>query len=58
VPENEDLPPEVWYLPHFPIVKMSKSTTKVRIVFDCSARYNGISLNDVIHVRPKLERVV
>ena len=35
---------------------MSKSTTKVRIVFDCSAKYNGISLNDVIHAGPKLQR--
>ena len=28
VPENEPPPPEVWHLPHFPIVKMSKSTIK------------------------------
>ncbi|XP_074629536.1 uncharacterized protein LOC141887142 [Acropora palmata] len=56
VPENEAPPPEVWYLPHFPIVKMSKSTTKVRIVFDCSAKCTGISLNGVIHAGPKLQR--
>ena len=56
VPENEAPPHEVWYLPHFPIVKMSKSTTKVRIVFDCSAKCKGISLNDVIHAGPKLQR--
>ena len=56
VPENEAPPPEVWYLPHFPILRMSKSTTKVRIVFDCSAKYKGIALNDVIHAGPKLQR--
>ena len=56
VPKTEDPPPEVWYLPHFPIVRMSKSTTKVRIVFDCSAKCNGISLNDIINVGPKLQR--
>ena len=56
VPETKTPPPEIWYLPHFPIVKMSKSTTKVRIVFNCSARCNGVSLNDVIHARPKLQR--
>ena len=56
VPRTEDPPPEVWYLPHFPIVRMNKSTTKVRIVFDCSAKCNGISLNDVISVGPKLQR--
>ena len=35
---------------------MSKSTTKVRIVSDCSAKCEGISLNDVIHAGPKLQR--
>ena len=49
-------PPEVWYLPHFPIVKLSKSTTKVRIAFDCSAKCDGISLNDLTHAGPKLQR--
>jgi len=44
-----------WYLPHFPVVKKTRSTTKVRIVFDASARYNGIALNDVIFQGPKLQ---
>jgi len=35
---------------------MSKSTTKVRIVFDCSAKCTGISFNGVIHAGPKLQR--
>jgi len=42
VSETEAPPPEIWYLPHLPIVKMSKSSTKVRIVVDCSAWCNGI----------------
>ena len=37
-----------WYLPHFPVVWPDKSTTKVRIVFDGAARYDGKSLNYVI----------
>ena len=34
VQPDEELPPEAWYLPHFPVVCMDKTTTKVRIVFD------------------------
>ena len=48
--------PGAWYLTHFPIVRMDKSTTKVRIVFDCSAKHDGMSLNDVIHAGPKLQQ--
>ena len=35
---------------------MDKTTRKVRIVFDCAAKCNGISLNDMIHARPKLQQ--
>ena len=35
---------------------MDKSTTKVRIVFDCAAKCDGISLNDMIHAGPKLQQ--
>ena len=45
-----------WYLPHFAVVRPEKETTKTRIVFDASAKYDGISLNDVIHQGPKLQR--
>ena len=48
VEPDEPLPPEVWYLPHFPVIRMDKTTTKVRIVFDCSAKTGGVSLNDAI----------
>ena len=44
-----------WYLPHFPVQRPDKDTTKVRIVFDTSARYEGHSLNDLIHQGPKLQ---
>ena len=54
VPSDEQLPNNVWYLPHFPVVRVDKATTKVRIVFDCAAKCNGISLNDMIHAGPKL----
>ena len=56
VPPDEKPPPEVLYLLHFPEIRMDKSTLKVRIVFDFSAKCEGISLNDVIHPGPKLQK--
>ena len=35
-------------------MRMDKTTTKVRIVFDSAAKCNGISLDDMIHTGPKL----
>ena len=39
----------------FPIVRIDKTTTKVRIVFDCTARHSGVSLINVIHAGPKMQ---
>ena len=39
--------PTMWYLPHFPVIRNEKLTTKVRIVFDAAAKTNGISLTKV-----------
>ena len=47
-----------WYLPHFPVVREDKETTKVRIVFDSAAQYGGISLNDTMLPGPKLQQDV
>ena len=56
VSEEETTQPEVWYLPHFPVVRMDKTSTKVRIVFECSAKMDGVSLKDVIYAGPKLQQ--
>ncbi|VDI54656.1 Hypothetical predicted protein [Mytilus galloprovincialis] len=47
-----------WYLPHFPVIRPGKETTKTRIVFDASAKFQRISLNDTtcIHQGPKLQQ--
>lgn len=55
VDEKYDQAEKIWYLPHFPVVRMDKVTTKVRPVFDASARFKGVSLNDVILQGPKLQ---
>ena len=43
------------YLLHFPVVRSEKQTTKTRIVFDALAKFDGVSLNDVIYQDPKLQ---
>ena len=53
---TEDKPARRWYLPHFPVVRLDRATTKIRIVFDASAKFGKISLNDVIYQGPKLQR--
>ena len=45
-----------WYLPHFPVVREDKKTTKMRLVHDSAARYGGISLNDTMLPGPKLQQ--
>ena len=45
----------VFYLPHRPVIKESSASTKVRPVFDASAKsYNGYSLNDCVETGPNL----
>ena len=46
----------VHYLPHQPVLTPSKMTTKLRVVYDASAkaRRNNLSLNDCLHRGPVL----
>ena len=53
--KNEGIVGEVVYLPHKEVIKEDRSTTKLRIVFDASAKYKGTSsLNEVLYKGPCL----
>ena len=56
VEQNDSEEGPKWFLPHFPVVRPDKATTKTRVVFDASAKYQDVSLNDQINQGPKLQR--
>ena len=43
----------MWYIPHHGIYHLKKSH-KIRAVFDCSAKYEGVSLTDYLLQGPEL----
>ena len=45
----------LFYLPHRPVIRESSVSTKIRPVFDASAKAkSGVSLNDCLHAGPSL----
>ncbi|GFU58837.1 integrase catalytic domain-containing protein [Trichonephila clavipes] len=58
VPNSELSKPssKCFYLPHFGVVREQSETTKLRVVFDASAKTDSnLSLNDILHTGPKLQ---
>ena len=46
----------VHYLPHHAVIRHDKETTKMRVVYDASARSMGPSSNDCLYVGPKFNQ--
>ena len=47
---------DLHYLPHHPVVRVDKDTTKLRIVYDASAKGDGPCLNDCLYTGPKFSQ--
>ena len=46
-------PGKVWYLPHHGVYH-PKKPEKIRVVFDCSSKFQGVSLNDCLMQGPDM----
>ena len=47
----------IWYIPHFGVTHPAKPN-KIRVVFDCAARVDNISLNDILRPGPDINNLL
>ena len=53
VSTSADTPGMTWYIPHHSVFNPNKPD-KLRVVNDCSAKFDGVSLNTAVHQGPDL----
>lgn len=53
-PKSNEGDKKVHYLPHHAVIRQQKATTKLRVVYDASARSRGPLLNDCLCSGPSL----
>ena len=58
VPSSDEAEGRVHYLPHHAVIRRDKETTKLRIVYDASARADGPSLNDCLYTGPNFGQAI
>ncbi len=58
VPDSEPQPAQSHYLPHHAVVRRDRTTTKLRVVYDASAKSNEPSLNNCLYKGPKFNQLV
>ena len=57
--EEETLDCDSYYLPHHGVLKESSTTTKLRVVFDASAKTTtGVSLNSCLAIGPRIQDTI
>lgn len=49
---------KVHYMPHHAVIRRDKQTTKLRILYDASAKSSGPSLNDCLYIGPAMTQSV
>ena len=49
-------PGETNYLPHHAVIQQDKQTTKLRVVYNASAKEDGALLNDCLYAGPKFDQ--